>query len=157
MKTAARLVLILCASLTFGPAAARTPVVVELFTAQGCASCSQANALVAKLADRPDVIPLTWSVDYWDYLGWKDTFAAPEFAERQKVYDHRFALRDVYTPQFIVGGVSQTSGDQSSAVETLIADAARHMSPAPQFNFCMMGKRWRSDRADGFRAAGRSG
>jgi len=65
-------------------AAAKPPVVVELFTAQGCASCGEANAYVAKLADRPNVIALTFSVDYWDYLGWAETSAKPEFDEGQK-------------------------------------------------------------------------
>ena len=74
-------------------AAARPPVVVELYTAQGCASCGEANAHVAKLADRPGVLPLTFSVDYWDYLGWADTFAKPEFAERQKAYVTRLGMR----------------------------------------------------------------
>ena len=75
-------------------AAAKPPVVVELFTAQGCASCGEANAHVAKLADKPGVLALTFSVDYWDYLGWADTFAKPEFAERQKAYVAKLALRE---------------------------------------------------------------
>ena len=62
------------------PARARTPVVVELFTAQGCSSCGKANQLAAELSQRDGVLALTYSVDYWDYLGWKDTFAKPVFA-----------------------------------------------------------------------------
>src|ERR1022692_3361198 len=69
---------------------AKPPVVVELFTAQGCGSCGPASAHVATLADDKGIIPLTFAVDYWDYLGWKDTFAKPEFADRQRVYDRRF-------------------------------------------------------------------
>src|SRR4029079_15369870 len=85
-------------------AAARPPVVVELFTAQGCASCGDANAYLAKLADRPGVLALTLPVDYWDYLGWADTFAKPEFAERQKAYVSKLSLREPYTPQVVVAG-----------------------------------------------------
>jgi len=121
-----RLLLLFCVALTAPVAAmARTPVVVELFTAQGCSSCGAANALAGKLADRPGLIALTWPVDYWDYLGWKDTFAKPEFADRQRAYDKRFGLNDVYTPQVIVDGKDQASGDKAAAVEDLIRQA-RH-------------------------------
>ncbi len=105
--------------------AAKSPVVVELFTAQGCASCKQANRLIARLADRPGVIALTWSVDYWDYLGWKDTFAPPPFTARQKAYAKRLGPRDVYTPQVVVGGAAQVSGDDAAAVEAMVAAAGR--------------------------------
>src|ERR1700694_425484 len=83
-------------------AAARPPVVVELYTAQGCASCGEANAHVAKLAERKGGLALTFSVDYWDYLGWADTFAKPEFTARQKAYVAKLALREPYTPQVVV-------------------------------------------------------
>jgi hypothetical protein len=116
---------LLIASLAAGAADARAPVVVELYTAQGCASCGKANAFVASLADRAGVTALTFNVDYWDYLGWKDTFAQPEFDQRQRDYDKRFDLRDVYTPQIIVGGQAQASGDNQSEVESLIRAARR--------------------------------
>ena len=130
MKTLARL----CVGLVLGaipggaipgPGWAKGPVVVELFTAQGCASCKPADALIDKLADRPGVIALTWSVDYWDYLGWKDTFAQPAFTARQQAFARRLGPRDVYTPQVIVNGAAQTSGGDGPAVEALIA-AAEH-------------------------------
>ena len=124
MRRAALLLTICAALAAAGTAWARGPVVVELFTAQGCSSCAKANAFVARLADRPGVIALTWSVDYWDYLGWKDTFAQPPFADRQRAYDKRFGLRDVYTPQVVVDGAAQTSGDKA-AVEALIRQARR--------------------------------
>jgi hypothetical protein len=108
-----------------GGACARSVVVVELFTAQGCASCKQANRLIARLADRPGVIALTWSVDYWDYLGWKDTFAQPPFTARQRAYARRLGPRDVYTPQIVVGGAAQVSGDDTPAVEALVRAAER--------------------------------
>ena len=93
MRTAALLALILLAW-PVGAAAAKPPVLVELFTAQGCGSCSDANSYVGKLAERPGVLALTFSVDYWDYLGWTDTFARPEYAERQKAYVARLKLRE---------------------------------------------------------------
>ena len=117
--------LILSALLGVGSAHARTPVVVELYTAQGCASCAKANGYAAALSERPGVIALTFSVDYWDYLGWKDTLAKPEFTERQKAYDARFGLRDVYTPQMIIDGGAQASGDKSDDVDALIRSARR--------------------------------
>ena len=92
---------------------AKPPVVVELFTAQGCSSCGKANQLAAELSQRDDVLALTYSVDYWDYLGWKDTFAKPVFAERQRAYAKKFALRDVPTPQMVVGGRVQASGTKA--------------------------------------------
>ena len=68
-------------------AASDSPLtVVELFTSQGCSSCPSADAILAKLATRADVLALSLPVDYWDYLGWKDTLANPKFAERQKAY-----------------------------------------------------------------------
>jgi hypothetical protein len=122
--------LLLAASPTL--AAAKPPVVVvELYTAQGCASCGEANAYVEKLAARPDILALTFPVDYWDYLGWPDTFARPEFAERQKAYVARLALREPYTPQVVVDGRAQAGGLQTEKVEKLIdqAEAAARRSP----------------------------
>jgi hypothetical protein len=101
----------------------KAPVVVELFTAQGCASCKQANRLIARIAGTPGVIALTWSVDYWDYLGWKDTFAEPEFTARQRAYGRRLGPRDVYTPQIVVDGEAQVSGDDADTVQALIHKA----------------------------------
>ena len=125
MRRAALLASVCAGLAATGAAWARAPVVVELFTAQGCSSCAKANAFVARLADRPDIVALTWSVDYWDYLGWKDTFAQPAFADRQSAYDKRFGLRDVYTPQVVVDGAVQTSGDKTAGIETLIRQARR--------------------------------
>ncbi len=129
MTRALLMTLILGAALSVGAAWARTPVVVELYTAQGCASCAKANSYAAALSERAGVVPLTFSVDYWDYLGWKDTLAQPEFTERQKAYDARFGLRDVYTPQMIIDGAAQASGDKADDVDSLI-HAARHAKPA---------------------------
>ncbi len=83
---------------------ARSPVVVELFTAQGCAACPPADDLLADLADRRDVLALSWHVDYWDYLGWSDDFARPEFSLRQRGYNLNWGGRSLFTPQIVVGG-----------------------------------------------------
>ncbi len=116
-------------------AAARQPVVVELYTAQGCASCGEANANLEKLAARPDVLALTFPVDYWDYLGWSDTFAKPEFTERQKAYVAHLQLREPYTPQVVVDGRAQAGGLQSEKVEKLIDQAQAAPHRAPDFAF----------------------
>ncbi len=125
MTMLARLMMGLILGAIPGAGWAKGPVVVELFTAQGCASCKPANALVDKLADRPGVIALTWSVDYWDYLGWKDTFAKPGFGARQQAFAKRLGPRDVYTPQVIVNGAAQVSGGDAVGVEALIAKSER--------------------------------
>ncbi|HWA61493.1 MAG TPA: DUF1223 domain-containing protein, partial [Caulobacteraceae bacterium] len=80
------------------------PVVVELFQSQGCSSCPPANANLMSIADRPDVLALSFGVTYWDQLGWKDTFASPQFTARQ--WDYARALRhdNVFTPQVVVNG-----------------------------------------------------
>lgn len=117
------------------PPAQRLPVVVELFTAQGCSSCGKANQLAADLAQRDGVLALTYSVDYWDYLGWKDTFAKPAFADRQRAYVKKFALRDVPTPQMVVGGRVQASGAKAEAVEDLVKTVARAPSNPPDMEF----------------------
>ena len=116
-------------------AAARTPVVVELFTAQGCASCGEANANVARLADKPGLLALTFSVDYWDYLGWADTFARPEFAERQEAYVARLSLREPYTPQVVVDGQAQTSGSKADKVDKLVREASKAQRNPPDIHF----------------------
>jgi hypothetical protein len=116
-------------------AEARPPVVVELYTAQGCASCGEANAYVAKLAERKDVLALTFPVDYWDYLGWADTFAKPEFAERQKAYVAKLSLREPYTPQVVVDGRAEAAGLKSDRVEMLVREAERAPRDPPDIRF----------------------
>ena len=107
------------------------PVVVELFTAQGCAACPQANALLQELAGRPGVLALTFPVDVWDYLGWADTFARPEFAERQRAYVARFKLRELYTPQMVVDGRRETLGFEREKVQALVEAAPSDRPPGP--------------------------
>jgi hypothetical protein len=126
--------LLLAASPTL--AAAKPPVVVvELYTAQGCASCGEANAYVEKLAARADILALTFPVDYWDYLGWPDTFAKPEFAERQKAYVAKLSLREPYTPQVVVDGRAQAGGLQTEKVEKLIDQAGATGRRSPDIAF----------------------
>jgi len=121
-------------------AAARQPVVVELYTAQGCASCGEANAFVAKLAEKPGVLALTFPVDYWDYLGWADTFAKPEFSVRQKAYVAKLALREPYTPQVVVDGAAQASGSKADKVARLVADARKGPHDPPDIHFVGEGR-----------------
>lgn len=116
-------------------AQARSPVVVELYTAQGCASCGEANAYVGKLAEKPGVLALTFAVDYWDYLGWEDTFAKPAFAERQKAYVARLDLREPYTPQVVIDGRAQVGGLQDDKIDKLVADAAQAQKRGPDMAF----------------------
>lgn len=105
-------------------AAEPNPVVVELFTSQGCSSCPPADALLTELRARPGVVALTYHVDYWDYLGWKDTLGDPAFSQRQ--YDYAKARGDmnVYTPQIIIDGGAHFSGaDRASVLAALAAPA----------------------------------
>ncbi len=117
------------------------PVVVELFTAQGCSGCPEANALVESLASRPDVIALTYAVDYWDYLGWPDTFARPAFAERQRAYQDRLQLRDVYTPQVIIDGSRQLSGARGQDIQSAVDEEAQRRIWMPEVEFRETGDR----------------
>ena len=119
------------------PAAKRPahPVVVELYTAQGCSSCAKSGGIVETLATRTDVLPLTFAVDYWDYLGWDDTFAKPAFAERQRAYAKRLALREVYTPQVVVDGRAQAGGVHPEKITKLVADAVALPRDPPQMAF----------------------
>ncbi len=101
------------------PAAqAEDVLVVELFTSQGCVSCPPADDYFATLADDRRLIPLAWHVDYWDYIGWADSFANPRFTERQKRYAKAVGSRMIYTPQFIIAGDTRIQGlapDQAAA------------------------------------------
>jgi len=102
------------------------PVVVELYTSQGCSSCPPADALMHELAAREDVIALALHVDYWDYIGWKDIFADPDHATRQRKYAKNWGQRMVYTPQMVVAGRSGIVGNKPKDVDALIArNAAR--------------------------------
>ena len=97
--------------------------VIELFTSQGCSACPAADSLLNELASRPDMLPLSEHVDYWDYLGWRDPFGRIENTQRQRGYAHRLGLSYVYTPQFVVHGETQAVGKDRAAVLRLINEA----------------------------------
>jgi len=99
--------------------------VVELFTSQGCNSCPPADAVLAELAERGDVVALGYHVDYWDYLGWKDTLATPENTERQKLYVQAFGKREVYTPQAVINGRIHVKGGKRGAVKAAVSELER--------------------------------
>lgn len=104
------------------------PVVIELFTSQGCSSCPPADAMLANLVDEPNVIPLSMHVDYWDYLGWADSFAKAQFTKRQEAYAMAAGERTVYTPQLIIGGEDTAVAPGPAEVMSLIN--AHRASPA---------------------------
>jgi hypothetical protein len=105
--------------------AAGDPVVVELYTAQGCATCPKANGVIGDLLDKKGVLPLTFSVDYWDYLGWEDTLAKPEFATRQRAYAQKLRVREIYTPEIVVGGAAEAPALERKTIDGLIAQEAK--------------------------------
>lgn len=96
--------------------------VVELFTSQGCSSCPPADALFAEMASKGDIIALAYHVDYWDYLGWRDTLASPENTARQKEYMRSFGSRSVYTPQAVVNGRVHANGSDRTAIESALGN-----------------------------------
>ncbi|MCI2394541.1 DUF1223 domain-containing protein [Aliiroseovarius sediminis] len=114
---------------TFPATAQDRPLtVVELFTSQGCSSCPPADALLGKLSEYDDILPLALHVDYWDYIGWKDTFAQPAHTKRQKAYAYSFGTRSIYTPQMVIGGVDQAVGSHVVKVMDVIH---RHQEKTP--------------------------
>jgi hypothetical protein len=108
----------------FEPAHAK--YVIELFTSQGCSSCPPADQWLESIARRPDVIAVSLPVDYWDYIGWRDTLASPAFTARQKAYAALRGDRRVYTPQVVVNGLSDAAGSDEAEINRTIQAARAH-------------------------------
>ena len=109
---------------------AAQPVVVELFTSQGCSSCPPADALIRELRKEPNVIPIAYHVDYWDNGGWRDPFSSRNWTLRQMQYIHAFKLDTSYTPQIVVDGAREMIGSNAFAVRSAINEASKHGSVA---------------------------
>jgi hypothetical protein len=129
-----------------GSAMAETspPVLVELFTSQGCSSCPPADKLAGELSRDPNNIVVSFNVDYWDYLGWRDTLAKPEYSQRQYDYAKSRGDGQVYTPQMIVNGGEHASG---GSIASLIAEA-RKKAPAVNLNLTVSKREIIVDLAD---------
>ena len=126
------LLLALCLALPIAPVqATERPTVVELFTSEGCSSCPPADALLAELAKRPDVLALSFHVDYWDRLGWKDPFSSRAATDRQSRYAKLLKLATVYTPQIVVDGRWEAVGSDRTDVERALELARRDPSEVP--------------------------
>jgi hypothetical protein len=97
-----------------------TRAVLELFTSQGCSSCPPADKLLGELSADPSLVALSVPIEYWDYLGWKDTLASPAHTARQRAYAHLRGDRQVYTPQIVVNGVTHVLGSDHTAIEHAI-------------------------------------
>jgi len=113
----------------------RVPVLVELFTSEGCNSCPAADKLLEELLqeqpiDGVYVVPLSEHVTYWDHQGWKDPFGAQQFTARQQQYGLRFNLDSIYTPQLVVDGASEFVGSDRRSIERALRSAAKHVKPA---------------------------
>ena len=104
-----------------------TPVLLELFTSQGCSSCPPADALFDELRNKPGIITLSFSVDYWNYLGWHDTLSSPENSDRQRDYALSRGDGKVYTPQVVVDGIKHVNGANEAAIEMAIRTAERRL------------------------------
>jgi hypothetical protein len=109
--------------------AAGPRAVIELFTSQGCSSCPPADRLLGQLAQDPSLIALSVPVDYWDYLGWKDTLALPVDSTRQRDYAVARGDREVYTPQVVINGMVHALGSNKDAIEDAIVKTRRESDP----------------------------
>ena len=116
------------ASSAGGPNPPAAMPVIELFTSQGCSSCPAADALLQKYATRRDVVALTFNVDYWDYLGWKDTLASPKYSARQRAYAKVRGDGRIYTPQVVVNGVAHVVGSVGRDIDRAVAETAGQLA-----------------------------
>jgi len=117
------------------PAMADRPVVLELFTSLGCSSCPPADALLSKLAQDPSLLALSFHINYWDYLGWKDPYASNDTTNRQRIYASTMGSDQVFTPQLIVDGAISAVGSQSGDVKDSIDKAKSTLPPEVKVTF----------------------
>jgi hypothetical protein len=120
-RVALSLAVIASAMLTSAAAPAEPRAVIELFTSQGCSSCPPADKLAGELARDPSLVVMSLPIDYWDYLGWKDTLALPGHTNRQRAYSKSRGDREVYTPQVVVNGLAHVLGSDKAAIDGAIA------------------------------------
>jgi hypothetical protein len=127
-RTAVATIVAVFAAIPAARAAEPVRGVVELFTSQGCSSCPPADRYLAELAKDPGLLVLSWPVDYWDYIGWKDTFASPAFTARQKAYASARRDDQVYTPQAVIDGVTHAVGNDRDRVQEALDANGRTLS-----------------------------
>ncbi|MGI8525770.1 MAG: DUF1223 domain-containing protein, partial [Pseudolabrys sp.] len=127
----ARLTVLACSAVLLGQTAssAEPRAVIELFTSQGCSSCPPADKLMGELARDPSLVTMSLPVDYWDYLGWKDTLALHGHSDRERAYANARGDREVYTPQAVVNGVVHVLGSDKAAIEKAIKQTRGANSP----------------------------
>src|SRR5262245_16170104 len=118
-RRAASVLVLSCLS-AIGSAGAEPRAVIELFTSQGCSSCPAADKLLAEIARDPNIVAMTLAVDYWDYIGWKDTLAIAGHTTRQRAYAKVRGDRQVYTPQAVINGIAHVLGSDRAAIERTI-------------------------------------
>jgi hypothetical protein len=118
-------IVVACTSVPLTSAGAEPRAVIELFTSQGCSSCPPADKLLGQFGADPSLIPISLPIDYWDYLGWKDTLADPRNSARQRAYSHMRGDREVYTPQVVVNGSVHALGSDKEAIEAAIASSRK--------------------------------
>jgi len=124
---------LVCAATVYAQSTPPAPVVLELYTSQGCSSCPPADALLKTYAKRKDIVALSFNVDYWDYLGWKDTLAKPAFSSRQRAYARVRGDGEVYTPQIVVNGRTHAVGSIARQIDSAISQAKKvsHRTAVP--------------------------
>ncbi len=126
-----------------GKLSLQNPVVVELFTSQGCSSCPPADDVLAEFSRQKDILALSYSVDFWDYLGWKDTFAQPDCVIRQRKYNISLGKSGIYTPQMIIQGTHDLVGSRQQTAKRMVArmraDMTARQQATPDIIFTLAG------------------
>jgi len=134
MKTSTLLIASIAVAVIVAASASATAdprAVIELFTSQGCSSCPPADKLLSELRSDSSLVTLSLPINYWDYLGWKDTLALPGHAARQKGYSQARGDREVYTPQVVVNGVTQALGSDRAEIEKAVAQSHKKLASSP--------------------------